>query len=103
MPDPDLDRLLRAASKAGDDAPAAMPFGFDTRVLAKARGEATPKNGDVWQFVRLFRRVATAAAIVAVCAGAAAFWEMRSDDDLDDGSANAYAMADSLIEAAAWQ
>ena len=103
MRDPDLDRLLRAAAKASDDAPAEMPFGFDTRVLAKARGEAAPQNGEAWRFVRLFRGIATAGAIVAVCAGVAAFWELRGDDDLDDSTANAYAMADSLIEAAAWQ
>lgn len=100
MRDPDLDRLLRAA-KRSVDAPVEMPFGFDTRVLAKARGEAAPKNGDALKLVRLFRRIATAGAIVAVCAGTAAFWEFSSDD-LDE-PANAYAMADSLIEAAAWQ
>lgn len=103
MRDPDLDRLFRAAAQAPDDAPAEMPFGFDTRVLARARGEAAPRNGDALKLVRLVRRIATAAAIVAVCAGAAAFWELRSDDDFDDSTANAYAMADSLIEAAAWQ
>lgn len=103
MRDPDLERLLRSAAKAGDDASVEMPFGFDTRVLAKARGESAPRSPDVWQFVRLVRRIATAAAIVAVCAGAAAFWELRDSNDLDEPTANAYAMTDSLIEAAAWQ
>ena len=103
MRDPNLDRLLRAAAKADDDAPAEMPFGFDTRVLARARGEVAPKNGDALKLVRFVRRIATAAAIVAVCAGAAAFWELEGEDDLDDSTANAYALADSLIEDAAWQ
>jgi hypothetical protein len=103
MRDPDLDRLLRAAASTDDDLADGMPFGFDTRVLAKARGEAAPTNGDTWEILRLVRRVATAAAIVAVCAGAAAVWELRPSDDLDESAANAYAMADSLVEAAAWQ
>ena len=29
-----VDRLLRSAAQAGDEAPAEMPFGFDTRVVA---------------------------------------------------------------------
>jgi anti-sigma-K factor RskA len=103
MRDPDVDRLLRAAANAGDEGPAEMPFGFDTRVLARARGERAAKNGDAWEVLRLFRRIATVASIVAVCAGAAAFWQFRNDDDLDETTANAYAMADTVIEAAAWQ
>ena len=29
-----IDRLLRSAAKMGEEHPAAMPFGFDTRVVA---------------------------------------------------------------------
>jgi anti-sigma-K factor RskA len=103
MRDPDLDRLLRAASQAPDEAPAEMPFGFDSRVLARARGERRAPGGDVWKLVRLFRRITTAGAIIAVCAGAAAFWQLRDSDELDETTANAYAMADTVIETAAWQ
>ena len=42
MKDVDLDRLLRAAAQTKEDAPAEMPFGFDTRVIALSR-----KNGNV--------------------------------------------------------
>ena len=103
MRDPDQQRLFRAAAEARDDAPAEMPFGFDTRVLAAARGEAPASTGEAWEFVRLFRRIATAATIVALCAGAAAFWQLRENDELDEPTANAYAMADTMIEAASWQ
>ena len=99
MRDPDLDRLLRAAANTGDEVAPEMPLGFDTRVLARARGEAA-KNGELWEFVRLFRRVATVASIVALCAGAAAFWQFRDSEDLDETTANAYAMADNVIDAA---
>ena len=102
MRDTDLDRLLRVA-KTGDQTPAEMPFGFDTRVLARARGETRERGSDVWPLVRLFRRIATAGSIIAVCAGAAAFWQLSDNDELDETTANAYAMADGVIEAAAWQ
>ncbi len=103
MRDPDLDRLLRAASSASGDAPAEMPFGFDTRVLAAARGEGPAKNGEAWEFVRLFRRIASVASTAAACAGAAAVWQLRENEEFDESTGNAYAMADNLIEAAAWQ
>ena len=103
MREPDLDRLLRAAADARDEAPAEMPFGFDTRVLARARGERSGASTDALGLMRFFRRIATAASIVAVCAGAAAFWQLRDSDELDETTANAYAMADTVIEAASWQ
>jgi len=37
MSDFDLARLLRSAAQAGDEPPAEMPFGFDTRVIALSR------------------------------------------------------------------
>ena len=34
MKDQKIDRLLRSAAQAREEAPAEMPFGFDTRVVA---------------------------------------------------------------------
>ena len=41
--DQKIDRLLRSAAQAREEVPAAMPFGFDTRVAAlwRAQEEAT--------------------------------------------------------------
>jgi len=101
MREPDLDRLFRAAAAAPNESPE-MPFGFDTRVLANRR--ASLKNvGDAWAFARLFRRVTLSAVMVAVCAGAAAWWQLQENDELDSPTANAYAIADNAIEAATWQ
>lgn len=96
--DPELQRLLRAASAAEDRVPAEIPFGFDTRVLATWRSLRS-ENGadDLWAFARTFRRVATGAMVVIVCAGAGAWWQLQASDDLDEAG-NAYAMADSVIE-----
>lgn len=96
--DPELQRLLRAASAADIDAPAEMPFGFDTRVLATWRSLRSEKGADLWAFARTFRRVATGAMVVTVCAGAGAWWQLQASDDLDEAG-NAYAMADGVIEA----
>jgi anti-sigma-K factor RskA len=99
---PDLDRLFRAAAASPNEPLPEMPFGFDTRVLARARGERAD-NGDVWAFARMFRRATLTAVIVTICAGSAAWWQLQQNDDLDSPTANAYAIADSAIEAATWQ
>src|SRR4051812_17111378 len=95
----DLDRLFRAASAAPNESSPEMPFGFDTRVLANWR--ATSNNvEDAWAFARLFRRVTLSAVMVAVCAGAAAWWQLQENEEVDSPTANAYAIADNAIEAA---
>ena len=48
--DVDLDRLLRAAAQTKAEAPAEMPFGFDTRVIALSR-----RNGNGAAFGALRR------------------------------------------------
>ena len=45
MKDHEIDRLLRSAAQSGDEAPAEMPFGFDTRVVALWRALAVKPNG----------------------------------------------------------
>ena len=43
MKNEQIDRLLRSAAQADEEVPAAMPFGFDTRVVALWRA-GTPKG-----------------------------------------------------------
>ncbi len=101
--DSDLKRLLHAAAEAMADEPVQAPFGFDTRVVAQWRAQRSESFGDSLNLARLCRRVTLGAIIVAACASAGAFWEFKENDDLDGSAANAYAMADSVIEAGAWQ
>ena len=89
----DLERLLRAAAQTRDDAPADMPFGFDTRVIALSR-----RNGNGAAFGALLRRVALAAAAVIVLASAGAWLEFNRDDDVIVASGNEFAIADSVIQ-----
>lgn len=88
-----LDRLLRAASKAKDEAPFEMPFGFDTRVVAFSR-----RNGNGAAFGALLRRVAFAAAAVIVFATAGAYLEFKRNGDAIMASGNEFAIADSAIQ-----
>lgn len=89
----DLDRLLRAAAQAKDDAPAEMSFGFDTRVIALSR-----RNGNGPALAGLLRRIALAAAAVIVLATAGAWFEFNRDDELMVASGNEFAYADSVIQ-----
>jgi hypothetical protein len=104
MPDlsSELQRLLRAAS-AQPEAPAEAPFGFDTRVVAQWRARRREPNGDLRAFARIIRRVAVGALLITTCAGAGAWWQLESSDELDEATTNAYAIADSVIEAGSWQ
>jgi hypothetical protein len=88
-----LDRLLRAAAQAKDEAPAEMPFGFDTRVIALSR-----RNGNGAAFGALLRRVALAAAAVIILATAGAWFEFNRDDEVMVASGNEFAFADSVIQ-----
>ena len=100
--DSELDRLLRAASPEGDARPE-MPFGFDTRVIATWRSQGRESGTDFWEFARIFRLLTVGAMLLMVCASAGAFWQLQQDDELDEPTANAYAIADSVIEAGTWQ
>jgi hypothetical protein len=94
MKDSALDRLLRAAAAAQGAPPDEMPFGFDTRVLARARdGE----RGDFVALGRFLRRVVLLSLGVIACASAAAYHELRQKEDLGDSLTNEYVIADSSI------
>ncbi len=93
MKDVDLDRLLRAAAQTKEDAPAEMPFGFDTRVIALSR-----KNGNGALFGALLRRVAFVATAVIVFASAGAYFEFNRNGDAIAVSGNEFAIADSVIQ-----
>jgi hypothetical protein len=93
MKDVDVDRLLRSAARVKDEAPAEMPFGFDTRVIALSR-----KNGNGAMFGALLRRIALVAAAVIVLAGAGAFFEFNNDNEVFATTGNEYAIADSVIQ-----
>ncbi|MGI8819906.1 MAG: hypothetical protein ACR2ID_03405 [Chthoniobacterales bacterium] len=90
---PDLERLWRAAGVLPEVDPE-MPYGFDTRVLALARGTRREAS----QLRRLLQRIAVAAAVVAACASAAAYWQMSENDELGEPLTNAYAFADNAID-----
>lgn len=97
--DSELDRLLRAAAQEGDLRTNEAPFGFDTRVVATWRSHPLPGSTDFWDFARIFRRVAVGATLLMVCASAGAFWQLQRNDELDEPTA----IADTAIEAGAWQ
>ncbi len=97
MPDSELRRLLQAA-RAAEEAEPAMPYGFDTRVLALARARRLARGNDTWELARLVRRIAFSAVVVTACAGAAAYWQMSENDDLGEPLTNAYAIADNAID-----
>ena len=84
-----LNRLLRAAASPAADAE--MPFGFDSRVLARARERVANGSAVV---ALLARRAALLAMAVIVIAGAGIYQLSNSTNDLQ----SEYAMADTAIE-----
>ncbi len=95
-----LDRLFRAAASAPNELlPEEAPFGFDTRVVANWRAQPSQNGNGSREFARFFQRIAVTAVAVTVCASAGAFWQLQQNDELDEASGGAYAMADTAIEA----
>jgi hypothetical protein len=94
MKNEDIDRLLRSAAQAGEEAPAEMPFGFDTRVVALWRA-ATPNGNGV---LLLLRRVAVLAAAVIVVSTIAAVREANQSREIRESLTNEFAIADSAIQ-----
>jgi hypothetical protein len=92
--DPKTDRLLRSAAQAHEDVPAAMPFGFDTRVVALWRSSMKKPNG----LTPLLRRIALLSAVVIVVSTIAAAREAGQSRKLGESFANEYAIADSAIQ-----
>jgi hypothetical protein len=88
-----LDRLLRSAAQAGNEAPSEMPFGFDTRVIALSR-----RNGNGAALGMLLRRIALVAAAVLIFTGAGAYFEFARSGDGVETFGNEFAIADSAIQ-----
>jgi hypothetical protein len=94
MKDHEINRLLRSAVRASDEAPAEMPFGFDTRVVALWRGFAAKPNG----IASLLRRVALLSAAVIAISTLAAVREIRQSREQYNDFTNEFAIADTAIQ-----
>lgn len=96
MKDVDLriDRLLRSAAQAREEASGVVPFGFDTRVAALWRSNATKPNG----FTSLLRRIALVSAAVIVASTIAAVREVGQSREIGESLTNEFAIADSAIQ-----
>jgi hypothetical protein len=94
MKNEDIDRLLRSAAQTGDESPATMPFGFDTRVVALWRG-ALPAGDSV---MRLLRSVAVLSAAVIVLSTIAAVYEANQSREVRESITTEFAIADSAIQ-----
>ena len=89
-----LDRLLRAAAEATSEQPNEMPFGFDTRVLARWRAGL---NRDFVDVGRLLRPVVLLSLAVISLASAGVYNELRESEDPGEPFLDQYAIADSAI------
>ena len=94
MKDHEIDRLLRSAAKTGDEDPAEMPFGFDTRVVALWRALGVKPNG----IASLLRRVALLSAAVIAISTLAAFRELKQSREQSNDFTNEFAIADTAIQ-----
>ena len=101
--DSELDRLLRAAADPAEAEGEEAPFGFETRVVAQWQSARAGTTDEGWSLAAWSRPFMIGAVILAAVAGAGAFWELKENDDLAEPTSNAYALADSVIEAATWQ
>lgn len=87
-----IDRLLQASAALPPEPDAAMPFGFDTRVVALWRASLP---SDPVAIIHLLRRVMFIAVTLIVLASAGAYREFSQADDSDG-----YALIDSAIRGA---
>jgi|SRR5207248_3254349 hypothetical protein len=94
MKSDNIDRLLRSAAQGGEEHPAAMPFGFDTRVVALWRAALPPGNG----VMQLLRRVAVLSTAVIVVSTVAAVREGNRSREIRESLTNEFAIADSAIQ-----
>ncbi|MGC1322155.1 MAG: hypothetical protein WA849_08235 [Candidatus Udaeobacter sp.] len=94
MKNEQIDRLLQSAAQADEEVPAAMPFGFDTRVVALWRA-AMPKANDVMQ---LLRRVAVLSMAVIIISTIATIREANQSREIRESFTNEFAIADSAIQ-----
>jgi len=94
MKNEQIDRLLQSAAKVDEEVPAAMPFGFDTRVVALWRAGTLKANG----VMQLLRRVAVLSLAVIVISTVAAVREANQSREIRESFANEFAIADSAIQ-----
>jgi hypothetical protein len=94
MKNEQVDRLLQCAAQADEEVPAAMPFGFDTRVVALWRAGMPKANG----VMQLLRRVAVLSMAVIVISTIAAIREANQSREIRESFANEFAIADSAIQ-----
>ena len=94
MKNEQIDRLLQSAAQADERVPAAMPFGFDTRVVALWRAGMPKANG----VMQLLRRVAVLSIAVIVISTVAAIREANQSREIRESLANEFAIADSAIQ-----
>lgn len=94
MKDHEIDRLLRSAAQAPEEVPVAMPFGFDTRVVALWHASAQSSNG----LTPLLRRIALLSAAVIVVSTIAAVREAGQSRKIGESLTNEFAIADSAIQ-----
>jgi len=89
-----IDRLLRSAEEEDEQTEAAMPFGFDTRVIALWRAALPTANG----VASLVRRVAVLSLAVIVISTIAAVREANQSREIGESFANEFAIADTAIQ-----
>ena len=92
----ELDRLFRSAANANEPAPAEVPFGFDTRVVATWRSGGVAN--DIADLSRFLRRAGVIACAVLAIAGAAAYRQYRDEAKFASLPTNEYAIADAAIQ-----
>ena len=94
MKNEQIDRLLKSAAQADEEISAAMPFGFDTRVVALWRAGIPKANG----VMQLLRRVAVLSIAVIVISTIAAIREANQSREIRESFTNEFAIADSAIQ-----
>ena len=94
MKNKQIDRLLQSAAQADEEVPAAMPFGFDTRVVALWRAGIPKANG----VMQLLRRVAVLSIAVIVVSTIAAIREANQSREIRESFTNEFAIVDSAIQ-----
>ena len=94
MKNREIHRLLRSAAQASDQAPAEMPFGFDTRVVALWRALGVKPNG----IASLLQRVALLSAAVIAISTLVAVRELKQSREQSNDFTNEFAIADTAIQ-----
>ncbi|MEP6823136.1 MAG: hypothetical protein ABI946_12400 [Chthoniobacterales bacterium] len=97
--DRELNRLLANAARVPDNASTEMPFGFDTRIVALAKEKRSAEGRESRQLNTFLHRMALAAVMVTAFASSAAYWQMSQNEDATEPLSNAYAIADTAIDA----